>query len=191
MNSLILKLEPRISYNQFSQICQQNPELKLELTAAGGLVVMPPTAGETGRKNSDLIGQLWLWNRQYQLGEVFDSSTAFCLPNGAIRSPDAAWIERTRWLALSREEQEKFSPICPDFVIELLSPSDNLKEIQAKLQEYLENGCQLGWLINPQKQQVEVYRKGQDREVLEQPLTLSGEDILPRFTLELNNIWSR
>ena len=189
MNSVTFKLEPSISQQQFTNIVQQNPDWKLELTATGELVIMPPTGGETGHKNSQLNGQLWLWNRQYKLGIVFDSSTAFRLPNGAIRSPDASFITLSRWSALSQEEKKRFSPICPDFVIELLSPSDNLKETQAKLQEYLDNGCQLGWLIDPQKQQVEVYRLVQDKETIEKPDTLLGEDILPGFTLELTTIW--
>ncbi len=192
MSSLILKLEPVLSLTseQFAQISQQNPELRLELSATGGLIFMPPTGGETGRKNFEINGQLWSWNQHYQLGVAFDSSTAFALPNGSIRSPDAAWIALSRWNALSLEQKEKFSPISPDFVIELLSPSDSRKEIQAKLEEYLDNSCQLGWLIDPQKQQVEIYRSFQEKEVLEKPQTLSGEAILPGFILNLAKIWS-
>ena len=131
-----------------------------------------------------------LWNEETELGEVFDSSTGFTLPNKADRSPDVSWVEKSRWSALTPEQREKFIPLCPDFVLELVSPSDSLKKSQEKMQEYMENGCRLGWLINRKKREVEIYRPGQDVEVLQSPLTLSGENVLPGFVLNLQKIWN-
>ena len=150
---------------------------------------MPPTGGETGKRNVNLILQIALWNEQTQVGEVFESSTGFSLPNGADRSPDVSWVKKARWDALTKEQREKFIPLCPDFVIEILSPTDRLKKTQEKMQEYLENGCSLGWLINRKNQEVEVYRPNQEVEVLKSPQTLSGEDVLPGFILNLQKIW--
>lgn len=150
---------------------------------------MPPTGGGTGKRNSEINLDLGLWNRQTQLGVVFDSSTCFKLPKGADYSPDASWIPLAKWEALTPEQQEKFPPICPDFVIELRSPSDSLKALQGKMQEYLDNGTQLGWLINPKNRQVEIYRQGQEKQVLDNPPTLSGEEVLPGFVLSLQLIW--
>ncbi|MBD2481429.1 Uma2 family endonuclease [Planktothrix sp. FACHB-1365] len=178
-----------ITDEQFYQLCVANRELKLERTAKGDLIIMPPTGGGTGKRNSDINLDLGLWNRQTQLGIVFDSSTCFKLPNGGERSPDAAWIPLAKWEALTPEQQEKFPPICPDFIIELRSPSDSLKPLQEKMQEYMDNGCRLGWLINRQNRQVEIYRQGQEKEILENPSTLSGEDVLPGFVLNLQLIW--
>jgi Uma2 family endonuclease len=146
---------------------------------------MPPTGGETGRQNSQLNFQLQLWNQQYQLGEVFDSSTGFILPNGATRSPDVAWVKKSRWEALTSEQQEKFLPLCPDFVIELVSPSDSLEKVRYKMREYQANGCRLGWLINRQSRQVEIYRPNAEVKILALPITISGENILENFTIEL------
>jgi Uma2 family endonuclease len=146
---------------------------------------MPPTGGETGKRNSDINFELNLWNRQTKLGIVFDSSTCFKLPNGGERSPDAAWIPLGKWESLTPEQREKFPPICPDFIIELRSPSDSLKPLQDKMQEYMDNGSRLGWLINPKNRQVEIYRQGQEKEILENPPTLSGEDVLPGFVLNI------
>ena len=191
MSQLTLNLNSVIQFNrqQFYEICQANPDLKLERTAEGNLVIMSPTGGETGRKNASLIIQIGLWNEQTQLGVVFDSSTGFSLPNGADRSPDVAWLEKSRWESLSQQQRETFIPLCPDFVIELLSPSDHLKTTQTKLQEYIENGCQLGWLINQKKKTVEIYRPEKKTEFLKAPSSLSGEDVLSGFTLDLNKIW--
>lgn len=191
MNSVTLNLNSIIQLNseQFYQICQENPELKLERNAKGELIVMAPTGGETGKRNLTVGALLWLWNEQTQLGEVFDSSTGYILPNGANRSPDASWIEKSRWETLTPEQKEKFIPLCPDFVIELLSPTDSLRNTQEKLREYLENGCRLGWLINRKKQEVEIHRPGQSVEVLQSPQSLSGEDVLPGFVLNLQTIW--
>ena len=178
-----------ITDEQFYQLCVANRELKLERTAKGDLIIMPPTGGETGKRNSDINFELNLWNRQTKLGIVFDSSTCFKLPNGGERSPDAAWIPLGKWESLTPEQREKFPPICPDFIIELRSPSDSLKPLQDKMQEYMDNGSRLGWLINPKNRQVEIYRQGQEKEILENPPTLSEEDILPGFVLNLQLIW--
>ncbi|MGB3639062.1 MAG: Uma2 family endonuclease [Rivularia sp. (in: cyanobacteria)] len=191
MSSLTLNLNPivMLTREQFYQLCETNPELKLERNAQGELIVMPPTGGETGRSNSSINGQIWFWNEQNQLGEVFDSSTGFTLPSGADRSPDVSWVEKSRWDALTNEQKERFIPLCPDFVIEIMSPSDNLKKLQNKMLEYIENGCRLGWLINRKKQEVEIYRLGKEVEVLKLPQTISGEDVLPGFVLNMQKIW--
>ena len=191
MTSLTLNLDSiiKLTQEQFYQLCEANPELKLERNAQGELIVMPPTGGETGRSNVNLIFQVARWNEDNLLGEVFDSSTGFTLPSGADRSPDVSWVEKSRWDALSKEEKEKFIPLCPDFVIEIMSPSDYLKKLQNKMQEYIENGCHLGWLINRKQQEVEIYRQGKNVEVLKLPQTVSGEDILPEFVLSMQKIW--
>jgi Uma2 family endonuclease len=178
----------RLTHEQFERLCQNNPDRSFELTKDGELEIMPPTGGESGKKESDLITDLNLWNRQSRLGETFSSSTAFILPNGAERSPDAAWVERSRWETLTPEQREKFPPLAPDFVIELRSKSDSLTKLQEKMQEYQDNGVRLGWLINPQAQTVEIYRPERDVEVLENPSNLSGEDVLPGFVLDLGSI---
>jgi Uma2 family endonuclease len=170
---------------QFYQLCQNNEQYQLEETAQGELLIMPPVGSIGGNREADLIGFLWQWNRQSQLGKVFSSSTIFSLPQGGKRSPDVAWIANERWQALSLEEQEQFAPICPDFVIELRSRSDTLSQLQGKMQEYLNSGLRLGWLIDPQNQQVEIYRQNQEVEIISLPTTLSGESILPGFFLEL------
>ncbi|UNU26496.1 Uma2 family endonuclease [Microcoleus vaginatus] len=185
LNSII-----KLTSEQFYQLCEENPELKLERNANGELIVMPPTGGETGRSNSKFNLQIGLWNEQTQLGEAFDSSTGFTLPNKADRSPDASWVEKSRWEALTPQQREKFIPLCPDFAVEILSPTDSLKKTQEKMQEYMENGCRLGWLINRKKREVEIYRPGQEVEVLQSPLTLSGENVLPGFVLNLQKIWN-
>ncbi|MBD2678358.1 MULTISPECIES: Uma2 family endonuclease [Nostoc] len=187
MTALTLNLNSviKLTREQFYQLCQENPDLKLERNAQGELIIMPPTGGETGKSNSHINAQIWFWNDQNQLGEVFDSSTGFTLPSGADRSPDVAWVEKSRWDALTKEQREKFIPVCPDFVIEILSPNDSLIKTQKKMQEYIENGCRLGWLINRKKQEVEIYRPGQDVEVLKSPQILEGEDTLPGFVDKL------
>ncbi|MGP1383806.1 MAG: Uma2 family endonuclease [Thainema sp.] len=192
MTLLTLDLRPilHLTHEQFEQIALANPDVRIELTADGELELMPPTGGSTGRRNSDLTYQVTAWNRQTQLGEVFDSSTTFRLPNGAERSPDVAWVSCDRWSALSAEEQDAFPPLCPDFVIELRSKTDSLKKLQAKMQEYMENGCQLGWLIDPASRTVTIYRSNQAPEVLASPLTVSGESILLGFELDTQRIWT-
>ncbi|MBD1838413.1 Uma2 family endonuclease [Coleofasciculus sp. FACHB-64] len=183
-----LKLTIDLTDEQFFQLCQNNRDLRFERTASGELIIMPPTGSETGNRNIDLSYQLQAWSRQNNLGLAFDSSSGFKLPNGADRSPDASWVRHDRWDALTPEEQQGFAPLCPDFVVELLSPSDSVKIAQAKMREYMENGARLGWLINRKNQRVEIYRQGQDVEILENPATLSGEDVLPGFVLDLKQI---
>lgn len=174
---------------QFFQLCQANRNLRFERTASGELVIMPPVGGESSNRNASLTTQLWIWNEQSQLGMVFDSSGGFHLPNGADRSPDASWVKIERWNALTPEQQTKFLPLCPEFVIELLSPSDSLKATQEKMEEYRDNGASLGWLINRKTRQVEIYRVGQEVEVIENPSSLPGEDVLSGFVLNLAVIW--
>lgn len=171
---------------QFYQLCQKNSDLKFERTATGELIIMPPVGGESGNREADLIIDLGIWNRQTGLGYTFSSSTIFKLPNGGDRSPDAAWIKKERWEALNPQQQRKFPPIAPDFVIELRSATDDLKTLRQKMQEYMDAGVKLGWLINPQQQQVEIYRLGQDVELRNLPTELLGEDILPGFRLSLD-----
>ena len=192
MNTYTLNLKPlakTITVEHFEQLCQLNPELKLETNHQGELVIVSPTGYETGMNNAGLIAQFWNWNRKYQLGIVCDSSTGFILANGAIRSPDVSWIAKARVASFTEEEKAKFLPLAPDFVLELMSPSDSLELTQAKMQEYKENGVKLGWLINPQQQQVEIYRLDKSAETINRPLTLSGEDILPKSVIELDFIW--
>ena len=179
----------QLSDEQFFQLCQDNRDLRLERSAKGDLIIMPPTGGETGNSNAGITAQLWLWNNLHKLGVVFDSSTGFKLPNGADRSPDAAWIPLEKWQALTPQQKERFLPLSPDFVIELMSPSDNLETARKKMQEYLDNGTRLGWLINRKTREVEIYRQGQAVEILTNPESLSGENMLPEFSLNLTLIW--
>ncbi len=192
MMAIVLDLHPLVSLSPeaFAQLCAANPEARLERSAQGELLVMAPTGGETGSMNSGLNAQLWVWNAQGRWGVVFDSSTGFVLPNGAIRSPDLAWIALARWQALTPEERRGFVPLCPDFVVELLSPTDSWSQTQAKMQEYLENGCRLGWLIDPQNRRVAIYRPQQAPSVQMAPATLTGEAVLPGFVLDLARLWS-
>jgi len=179
-----------VTREQFVQLALANRDLQLERTATGELIVMPPTGSDTGHRNLDIEGQLWLWNRQTKLGKAFNSSSGFHLPNGANRSPDASWVRQERWNALTREQQKGFAPLCPDFVLELRSESDNMAPLQAKMREYMENGARLGWLIDRKNKKVEIYRQGQEVEVLDNPSTLSGEAVLPGFVLDLTEVWS-
>ena len=191
MNALTVNLKSLIEMTdeQFFQLCQNNRELRFERNANGELIIMPPTGGETGNRNGRLNQQLFNWTDADGTGIAFDSSTCFKLPNGADRSPDASWIKLERWDALTDEEKQKFPPICPDFVIELLSPSDSLKTTQEKMREYIDNGVRLGILINRKSRQVEIYRPGKEVEFLDSPATVSGEDVLKGFVLNLGMIW--
>ncbi|MFS8857010.1 Uma2 family endonuclease [Synechococcus sp. H55.7] len=188
---IALNLQPSLELTDevFEQLCRQNPELRLERTAQGELVAMAPVGSESGLRNADLLGQLWQWNRRTSLGLVFDSSTGFALPNGAIRSPDADWVAKERWQQLTPQQRRRFAPLCPDFVLELRSPTDDLATLQAKLQEYLENGSRLGWLIDPESQRVYVYRPGQLPQILERPTCLEGDPVLPGFVADLSLVW--
>jgi len=183
-----LELTIELTDEQFFQLCQDNRDFRFERTASGELIIMPPTGSDTGRRNVKITTQLEVWSSQNNLGVAFDSSSGFKLPNGADRSPDASWVKRERWDALTPEQQERFAPLCPDFVVELRSPSDSLEKVRQKMREYMDNGARLGWLINPKNQQVEIYRPNQDVEMLQSPATLSGEDVLPGFVLELKPI---
>lgn len=185
----ILELNIDLTDEQFFQLCQNNRDLRFERTATGELIIMPPTGSETSDRNAELTYQLRAWSRQNQLGKSFDSSGGFKLPNGAERSPDASWVKMERWNALTQAEKEKFAPLCPDFVIELMSPSDSLEKTRAKMREYMNNGATLGWLINRPQQQVEIYRPDREVEILSSPTTLSGENVLPGFVLDLAQIW--
>lgn len=191
MNTYTLNLQPilKLDDEQFLQLSQANPDLKFERSQQGNLIIMSPTGGETGNRNAELIIEFGLWNRRKQLGQVFDSSTGFKLANDAIRSPDVAWVKQERWNNLSTEEKRKFPNLAPDFVLELRSKTDSLTETQAKLTEYMENGVRLGWLINPLEKQVEIYRPGKVTEVLDDPQQVSGEEVLPEFTLDLSLVW--
>jgi Uma2 family endonuclease len=191
MNALTVSLKSVIDMtdDQFFQLCQNNRELRFERNANGELIIMSPAGGETGNRNGRLNQQLFNWTDADGTGIAFDSSTGFKLPNGADRSPDASWIKLERWDALTDEEKRKFPPICPDFVIELLSPSDSLKTTQEKMKEYIDNGVRLGILINRKSRQVEIYRPGKEVEVLDSPTTVSGEEVLKGFVLNLGMIW--
>ncbi|BAZ04952.1 Uma2 family endonuclease [Calothrix sp. NIES-3974] len=179
----------QVTHSQFQELARVNRDIQLERSKDGELIIMPPTGSETGNRNLDIEGQLWLWNRQHKLGKAFNSSTGFHLPNGADRSPDAAWVRLETWESLTVAEREGFAPICPDFVVELRSISDQLKPLQEKMQEYIENGARLGWLIDRKNRRVEIYRPGQDVEILNHPNSLSGEDVLPGFILDLQDVW--
>jgi Uma2 family endonuclease len=196
MTTLDLPLEfnleaVHLSDEQFYQLCIHNPELAIEQSATGVLIVMPPVGGESGNQEMELGGELYLWNKQSQLGKVFSSSTVFQLPIGSKRSPDAAWVERSRWAALTPEQRRRFPPLAPDFVLEVrwrsqacgLSSTDSLDRLQAKMQEYMASGVRLGWLFNPADQQVEIYRPEAGVEVRSLPTQLSGEAVLPGFSL--------
>ncbi len=191
MNTITLNLKPVIELTdeQFYQLCRKNPDIKFERNAKGELLIMSPTGGETGNHNSEINADFVIWNRQTKLGKVFDSSTGFKLPNGANRSPDVAWIKQERWDALTPEQKEKFPPIAPDFVLELMSPSDDLQKVQEKMQEYMDNQVKLGWLIDRKTRRVEIYRLGKEVEVLESPTQLLAEDVLPGFILNLQTVF--
>ncbi|MDJ1174042.1 Uma2 family endonuclease [Roseofilum capinflatum] len=179
-----------VTQAQFEALAASNRDLRLERTAQGELIVNPPTGWETGQRNWSISGELYLWWRNTgEPGQAFDSSTGFILPNGANLSPDACWISQERWDALTDEQKGTFPNICPDFVVELRSESDTLKSLQEKMQEYMENGAKLGWLIDPQNRAVEVYRVGLDVEILSNPTELSGEEVLPGFVLDLHRVW--
>ncbi len=183
----------KVTPEQFEQLAYAEQTARMELTKDRELIVMSPTGGEAGEKNFNLYIDLGIWNRQTKLGKAFDSSTIFILPNGARRSPDVSWIELDRWNNLTLKEKQGFPPIAPDFVIELVSPSDlknqRYKDLQQKMQEYLDNGVRLSWLIEPAAKTVEIYRPGKQIEILNNPQALSGENLLPGFVLDLSEIF--
>jgi Uma2 family endonuclease len=178
----------RLTDEQFYRLCRDNPELRMELTSEGRLVVMSPTGAKTGWRNSKLTQRLANWADTNGRGVAFDSNSGFTLPNGARRSPDAAWVRLEAWQGLSDEEQERFAAVSPDFVAELRSPQDSLSDLQAKMQEYIDNGARLGWLLDPIEKRVYVYRKGTAPECLENPKRLSGEQVLEGLELDLKDI---
>jgi len=188
---ILLNLRPVINLTdeQFYELCRANHELRFERTAEGEILIMPPTGSMTGHRNFKLTHRFANWVEQDGTGVSFDSSTAFKFPNGATRSPDASWIRRERWEALTPQEKEKFSPICPDFVIELRSSTDSLAELQAKMHEYIANGVRLGWLLDLLTQTAYIYRPGAEVETIEQAREISGTPELPGFTLNLQEIW--
>ena len=192
MTSYVIDLKPlvnHISDSDLENLCASNPELKFETNADGNLIVMSPTGTLTGAKNGDLFAQIWTWNRQYKLGRVFDSSTGFKLSNNSVRSPDVSWMKLSKWNSLTDKQKRGFAPIDPDFVLELMSPTDDLLVIQQKMKEYMTCDIKLGWLINPDNKQVEIYRFGQDKEVLDNPSNLSGENIMPNLIVDLSDIF--
>ncbi len=188
---LMLNFHPAVHMtdDQFFHFCQINRELRIEKTKQGKVLIMSPTGGETSWRNSELITALNNWAKQDKKGVVFDSSGGFVLSNGAIRSPDAAWVRRSRLTSLTSEQKKKFIPLCPDFVIELRSPSDSLTDLKDKMQEYVDNGTQLGWLIDPRLRRVFIYCPGKTAECLENPENISGEPLLSGFVLNLQEIW--
>ena len=190
MTTLTLTLDPvvRLTHEQFYELCKVNQDLRLERSSTGELILMPPTGWESGKRNADLTTNLTLWNRQTQLGIVFDSSTGFSLPNGADRSPDVAWVEKSRIEAIA-PDPARFLPLAPDFVIELRSATDKLTTLERKMAEYRDCGVRLGWLIDPAEKQVQIYRVGRPTEYLNQPEELSGEDVLSGFVLTLSEVW--
>lgn len=179
----------KINDEEFENFCRHNPDMRIELTKEGELLVMPPTGGKTGKRNFALIVEFGIWAENDGSGVSFDSSTVFRLPNGAKRSPDLAWIKNERWESLTNDEQEKFPPLCPDFVVELRSRTDSLSTLQDKMDEYIENGVKLGWLIDPHEQKVHIYQADAETEVLENPETVKANQLLDGFILNMEKIW--
>jgi Uma2 family endonuclease len=179
----------RLTEEQFALLCQENRDFRFELTAQQELVIMPPAGSETGWRNNEVSYVLTAWTKADSTGLTFDSSAGFTLPNGAIRSPDASWVRRDRWNALTQEQREKFAPLCPDFVVELHSRTDRLTDLQEKMQEYMDNGARLGWLLDPIDTRVYIYRPGQPVELLENPDKISGDPVLPGFILPIRELW--
>lgn len=175
--------------DEFWEFCRRNDEMRIEMTKEGDVIIMPPTGWDTGDKNSEINLQLRVWAKKDKRGKVGESSTGFKLPNGATVSPDASWVRNERIEQFTAKQREKFLPLCPDFVLELRSASDSLKSSQAKMQEYMENGARLGWLIDPKAKKVHVYRPDEKAKILDDPKTVSGEDVLVGFELDLEEIW--
>jgi Uma2 family endonuclease len=189
---VVVHFEPsklRMNDDEFFQFCQLNPELRIERTSEGDIIVLAPTGGKTGRRNAKLIAAFGSWAEKEGSGQFFDSSTEFILPNGAGRSPDLSWIRNERWLALTEKQQEQFPPLCPDFVVELRSPTDRLKTLTTKMEEYIANGAQLGWLIDPLERKVHIYRPGGTVEVMDDAKQVSGEALLNGFVLDVQSLW--
>lgn len=175
--------------DEFFDLCQANPTLQMERTAAGEVVIMSPVGSKNLARNAGITAQLWMWNDETQLGITFDSSGGFHLPNGADRSPDAAWVSQERWHGLTARQQQKFAPICPDFVVELRLSSDSIEELRDKMQEYLDNGARLGWLIDPETRTAEIYEPGEEVEILHNPERVASDPVLPGFVLNIKRVW--
>ncbi len=191
-NGMVVDFSPlatKVSDEEFAELCRLNPELQIERTSEGELVIVAPTGGKTGRRNAKLTVAFGLWAERDGTGQSFDSSTLFSLPNGARRSPDLSWVRNERWEDLSPEQQEQFPPLCPDFMVELRSKTDSLKSLTEKMEEFIANGAELGWLIDPSERKVHVYRPGQAVEILNDPETVSGEPLLKGFILEVRSLW--
>jgi Uma2 family endonuclease len=191
LSPVILRLEEpgqKLSREQLEQFCADNPDLRIEMTSEGDMLIMLPVTGKGSNRNFTLTGRFSAWVSTDGTGVGFDSSGGFMLPNGAERSPDVAWLRKERWDALTEQQKDQFLPLCPDFVVELRSRSDRLKPLQNKMAEYIENGAQLGWLIDPIRKKVHIYRPQQPVEILDHPTQLSGEPLLRGFTLSLEGI---
>jgi Uma2 family endonuclease len=190
-SSFRLQMLPAVpmTQDQFFEFCQQNRKIRMERTAQGELIIMPPSGGESGAQNLSVGAQLFFWAKGRGTGKAFDSSTGFILPSGANRSPDASWVSTPQLAQISQEQMKKFLPVCPDFLVEVLSPSDSVGLTLEKMEEYIANGAKLGWFINPRNRQVRVYRPGQEVQVLEFPATLAGDPELPGFVLDLESVW--
>ena len=191
-NGMVVDFSPlatKVSDEEFAELCRLNPELQIERTSEGELVIVAPTGGKTGIRNAKLTMAFGLWAERDGTGQNFDSSTLFSLPNGARRSPEFSWIRNERWEALSPQQQEQFPPLCPDFVVELRSKTDSLKSLTEKMEEYIANGAELGWLIDPLERRIHVYRPGLAAEILDDPETVSGESPLRGFVLDVRSLW--
>ena len=182
-------LNLKVSEKDFEHLAIANRDLRLERKSNGELIIMPPTGGETGKSNTEIILQLAMWNKQTEKGVVFDSSTGFKMPSSAILSPDASWVLNEKWNSLTPEQKKKFPPICPEFVIELRSPTDRLQTLQDKMSEYINNGLKLGWSIDSINKKVAIYRQNKAVEILDNPTIVSGENLLPGFSLDLTQVW--
>lgn len=179
----------KMTTDEFWELCEKNREIRAELTKEGDVIVMPPTGFETSDRNAEINFQLKLWNRKNKNGKITESNGGFILPNGAIYAPDASWTSNERLEKFTVEEKKKFLPLCPDFVIELRSESDNLSELQNKMKEYIENGASLGWLIDPKSKQVSIYCADSEVEIVDNVQKISGENVLVGFELDLTEIW--
>lgn len=192
MTLLTLNLKQFVATSdEFFDLCQANPTLQMERTAAGEVIIMSSAGSKTSARNAGITGQLWLWNEETRLGISFDSSGGFHLPNGADRSPDAAWVIQERWNELTEWQQQRFAPLCPDFVVELRSSSDRIQDVRDKMQEYIDNGARLGWLIDPETRTVEIYELGEEVETLYNPERIAGDPVLPGFILDMKRVWGQ
>ncbi len=191
LDQIVLNMQPimTLSDKRFFEFCQANSDLRIERSGRGELIIMAPTGSETGNKELDIASQLQVWAKRDGTGKAFGPSTGFRLPNGAVRSSDAAWVRLARWKKLTAKQRKEFAPLCPDFVIELRSESDRLPPLKAKMEEYIDNGAEMGLLVDRIKRQVHIYRQGKKPKVLNEPATVACEPTLPGFALDLNDVW--